>query len=176
MSITVYGSIAYDRIMDFNDIFKNHILPDKLHQLNVSFTVNEYKETFGGTAGNIAYNLALLNERPKLYGSVGSDFGTYAKRLKKLKIDSSGIKVYKSTFTASANIITDKKNNQITGFFPGALIYQGKLPIIDKNNFAIIAPGNNEEMLKLSWHFYKHKAPFIFDPGQQIIRLTKNWL
>lgn len=172
--ILVSGSLAYDRIMDFPGFFKNHILPDKIHILNVSFAVNGIKENFGGTAGNIAYNLALLNEKPIILSCAGKGFDAYEKWLGQNKIDSSQIKRIKSRNTASANIITDKDNNQITGLNLGALhsirgVFSKKLL---NNSIAIIAPGNTDDMANYAELYKKEKVKYIFDPGQQIISLT----
>ncbi|HLC63974.1 MAG TPA: PfkB family carbohydrate kinase [Patescibacteria group bacterium] len=119
MNILVYGSVAYDQIMDFPDSFSNHILPGEIKKLNVSFTVRQLKKTFGGTAGNIAYNLSLLKEKPVVYSAVGCDFEPYRERMVKLGINLSGIRVYNKTLTASVYIITDKDNSQI--LFPRSL-------------------------------------------------------
>lgn len=174
MRIFVYGSIAYDRIMDFPGRFKDHILPKQIHKLNVSFLVQEFKESFGGAGGNIAYNLSLLEERPLLYGAVGRDFIGYAEHFENLSL--AGVKVYQNDLTASAYIITDKDDNQITGFFPGAMRYHTKRPDLKKGDFLIIAPGNSLEMLDLAEAAVSKKIPFIFDPGQQIIQFTKSQL
>ncbi|MDP2736236.1 MAG: PfkB family carbohydrate kinase, partial [bacterium] len=120
-NIIVCGSLAYDRIMDFPGKFSEHILAGKTHILNVAFTVNGIKESFGGTGGNIAYNLALLGEKPKLIGVAGSDFFKYAAWLKKNKVDISGVKAVKDELTAGAYIMTDQADNQITAFYPGSL-------------------------------------------------------
>jgi adenosine kinase len=176
MLIHVCGSIAYDRIMDFPGRFEDHIISTEIHKLNVSFMVKEFRETFGGAAGNIAYNLSLLGERSVIYAAVGKDFSKYSERLKNFQIDQSGIKVYPQTLTASAYIITDKNDNQITGFFPGAMIFRSKKPFSGKNDLAIIAPGNPLEMLDLADYFYDKNIPYIFDPGQQIIQFTQSQL
>ncbi|MDP2586471.1 MAG: carbohydrate kinase family protein [Candidatus Komeilibacteria bacterium] len=176
MSILVSGSVVYDRIMDFPGAFSDHILPDQIHNLNVSFLVKEFKETFGGVAANIAYNLALLNERPQIYSAVGKDFSPYALRLKKYKIDLSGVKVYPGQYTSSAYIMTDKNDNQITGFFPGAMNFFGARPKLKKGDIAIVAPGNKDEMLALADYYFKNKIFFIFDPGQQIGQFNKQQL
>ena len=173
MSILVYGSVAYDQIMDFPDSFSNHILPGEIKKLNVSFTVRQLKKTFGGTAGNIAYNLSLLKEKPVVYSAVGSDFDPYRERMAKLGINLSGIKVYNKTLTASVYIITDKDNNQISGFFPGALQFYGHKPKPTKKDLAVIAPGNPVEMLNLAEDYAKKRTFFIFDPGQQLTSMTK---
>ncbi len=174
MRIIVYGSIVYDRIMDFPGFFNDHILPDQIHKLSVSFTVTEFRETFGGAGGNIAYNLSLLKEEPLLYGSVGRDFDKYRKHFK--KIDISGVKVHQKDYTASAYIMTDKSDNQITGFFPGAMRYHGKVPKFKKNDLVIISPGNPNEMLDFAERCFIKKVTFIFDPGQAVILFTKSQL
>ena len=174
MNIIVFGSIVYDRIMNFPGLFKDHILPDQIHNLSVSFVVNEFKETFGGAGANIAYNLSLLNEKPILCSSVGKDFQKYQEHFK--KINTSGVKVYANDYTASAYIMTDKNDNQITGFFPGAMRYKSKPVKITKSDLVIIAPANPNEMLDWVDKCTKTKTPFIFDPGQAIIQFTKNQL
>ncbi len=174
MRIFVYGSIVYDRIMDFPDSFKKYILPNEIHKLNVSFMINDLKESFGGTGGNIAYNLTLLGFKPLLYGSVGKDFERYEKHFK--NIDLKGVKQYLKDYTASAYIITDKDNNQITGFHPGAMRYHTYVPKLKKSDLVIISPANPNEMLDLAEKCFKEHVPFIFDPGQQIIQFTSTQL
>jgi len=180
--ILVTGSIAYDRIMDFPGYFKDQILPEKIHILNVSFLVKELKESFGGTAGNIAYNLALLGEKPKILANVGAkDFLLYESWLRKNKIDLSQIKVLPGQHTASAYIITDQADNQIAGFYPGAM---GQ-PVTSKlraqslklrASLAIVSPQNPIDMVKLPKLFKQRKIPYIFDPGQQTTSLSGNQL
>ena len=174
MNIIVYGSIVYDRIMNFPGLFKDHILPDQIHNLSVSFVVDEFKETFGGAGANIAYNLLLLNEKPILYGSVGKDFQKYQEHFK--KINAKGVKIYTKDYTAAAYIMTDKNDNQITGFFPGAMRYRCRPVALKNSDLVIISPANSNEML--DWVDKCHKAgtSFIFDPGQAIIQFTKNQL
>ncbi|MFH0959419.1 MAG: carbohydrate kinase family protein [Pseudomonadota bacterium] len=171
MNILVLGSLAYDRIMDFPDKFSNHILPDKIHILNVCFMVNGLRELFGGTAGNIAYNLALLEERPLILASAGKDFDSYENWLSSLGLPLDYIRRVPEEFTAGAYITTDLSDNQITGFNPGAM----KEPCIqdlesfDPNDtIAIVAPGNLDDMSTYPEIFRKKKIPFIFDPGQSI--------
>ena len=123
MRIFVSGSLAYDRIMDFPGRFVDHILPEKIHILNVCFMVNGLTERFGGTAGNIAYNLALLGEQPVIVATAGRDFGPYRERLVQLGLPLTGIKEIPEEFTAGAYITTDLADNQITGFNPGAMKY-----------------------------------------------------
>lgn len=174
INILVSGSLVYDRIMDFPGYFKEHIMPDKIHVLNVSFVVNGLKESFGGTAGNIAYNLALLGEKPTILSCVGNDFGQYSKWLKKNKIDISQIKIVKNKNTSSCYITTDKADNQITAFNPGALVCErGALKNLKANDgIAIIAPGNNKDMENYASTYKKSGIKYIFDPGQQITALS----
>jgi len=163
--------------MDFPGFFKDHILPDKIHILNVSFLVNNLKEGFGGTAGNIAYNLSLLGEEPIILTSVGNDFAVYQKWLKK-KADLSQIKKIKKQHTASAYIITDKADNQITGFNPGAMsVSRGRFNKgLLKDCLAIISPGNINDIEQYARLYNKEKVKYIFDPGQSIASLNKSIL
>jgi adenosine kinase len=171
MHIFVSGSLAYDRIMDFPGRFQDHILPEKIHILNVCFMVNGLIERFGGTAGNIAYNLALLGEKPLILATGGKDFGPYEDWLIRLELPLGGIRPIAQEFTAGAYITTDLGDNQITGFNPGAMKYPSEYSfdgIDPRETLAIIAPGNLEDMLAYS-RAYKNKAvPYIFDPGQSI--------
>ncbi len=175
MRILVSGSLAYDRIMDFPDKFANHILPDKIHILNVCFMVNGLKEQFGGTAGNIAYNLSLLGEKPIILASAGKDFASYAAWLGKNGLSLEGVRVVDDEFTAGAYITTDLADNQITGFNPGAMKYPCQYDVQkyrDEQSLAIIAPGNLDDMVSLSRSYKSLKIPYIFDPGQSIPALT----
>lgn len=168
--ILVSGSIVYDRIMDFPGRFKDHILPDQTHILNVSFTLHRTDESFGGTGGNIAYNLSLLKEPVSLLGLVGHDFAAYKKWFDKNKIDISKVKTDKSVATASAYIMTDKDDNQISGFFPGSGDYK-YCQIVKKfknPKIAIISPDYKLRMLEYVKLYKKLGIDYIFDPGQQI--------
>lgn len=181
MEIIVSGSLAYDRIMDFSGRFADHILPEKIHILNVSFLVNGVDEKFGGTAGNIAYNLALLQEAPRIVSAVGRDFALYAERLDTLGLPLTSIIQIETELTAGAYITTDGANNQITGFNPGAMKYAaGKrldVEALDKSaTVAIIAPGNVEDMVSLAERYRAANVPYIFDPGQQITAMTGDQL
>ncbi|MGC8660006.1 MAG: carbohydrate kinase family protein [Desulfomonilaceae bacterium] len=171
MDILVLGSLAYDRIMDFPDKFSNHILPDKIHILNVCFMVNGLRELFGGTAGNIAYNLALLGERPIIMATAGKDFDSYEKWLSSLDLPLQCVRRVDHEFTAGAYITTDLSDNQITGFNPGAM----KEPCLQDitqyspiETLAIVAPGNIDDMTKYPELFRQRGIPLIFDPGQSI--------
>ncbi len=168
IAILVCGALAYDRIMDFPGKFSGHILAGKTHILNLSFTVGGIKESFGGTGGNIAYNLALLGEQPKLIAVAGKDFGKYAAWLKKNRINISGVKIAKDDFTASAQIITDMDDNQITAFYPGSKTPLTPILKGGDNTLAIIAPDTVARMREYAKIFRQSKIPYIFDPGQQI--------
>lgn len=171
MQVFVSGSLAYDRIMDFPGRFSDHILPDKIHILNVCFTVNGLKEQFGGTAGNIAYTLVLLGERPQILAAVGKDFDRYESWLRQHQLSMAGIRQVSDELTAGAYITTDKGDNQITGFNPGAMKYPSRFKFEDvspEKALAIISPGNLEDMLAYAEACREKQIPYIFDPGQSI--------
>ncbi len=183
MNIYISGSIAYDRIMDFPGKFSDHILPDKIHILNVCFTVNGMREKFGGTAGNIAYSLSLLKETPIILATIGKDYENYFNWLKKNQISLEGIRIIDDEFTAGAYITTDKADNQITGFNPGSMKYPSeyKFENIDPGtSIALIAPGNLQDMIECA-NVYKSKGiSYICDPGQSLTawdgNKLKNWI
>ena len=169
--IYISGSIAYDRIMDFPDKFANHIIPDKLHILNVCFLVNDLEEKFGGTAGNIAFSLALLGEKPTILAAAGSDFERYERWLQRHDIAVDGIRKVSDVPTASAYITTDRSDNQITAFNPGAMNYathNGFSGFEKQNSLAIVSPGNLEDMQSYPRLYKEQSVPYIFDPGQNI--------
>lgn len=171
MHIFVSGSLAYDRIMDFPGRFADHILPEKIHILNVCFMVNGLTERFGGTAGNIAYNLALLEEKPVILATGGKDFGPYQEWLASLGLPLAGIRLIDEEFTAGAYITTDLADNQITGFNPGAMKHESEYHFAGASpneSLAIIAPGNLGDMLVYSRRYKEMHLPYIFDPGQSI--------
>jgi adenosine kinase len=168
MPALICGSFAYDTIMVFNDRFKNHILPDKVHILNVSFQVPEMRREFGGCAGNIAYNLRLLGGEPLPVGTVGRDFGPYAEWMDRHGIDRRYVKVCKDTYTAQAFITTDMDDNQITAFHPGAMNRSHEVRITggDGAKLGIVAPDGREGMIQHARQLAEAGIPFIFDPGQ----------
>ncbi|WP_338667004.1 carbohydrate kinase family protein [Pseudodesulfovibrio methanolicus] len=171
MQIYISGSLAFDRIMTFPDKFSNHILPDKIHILNVSFLVDGLVERFGGTAGNIAYNLSLLGEKSTILSQVGKDFGPYDERLQQYGIALDGIRTIDQEFTAGCYITTDMSDNQINGFNPGAMKYPSQYDMtrIDPSDaIGLIAPGNINDMVDHPKYYREHGIPYIFDPGQQI--------
>ncbi|MFH1033633.1 MAG: carbohydrate kinase family protein [Pseudomonadota bacterium] len=171
MQIYVSGSLAYDRIMNFDGRFSDHILPDKIHVLNVCFNVNGLQEKLGGTAGNIAYGLAQLGEKPTVLACLGRDGGRYLEWLRQQGIGVECVRQVDEEFTAGAYITTDKSDNQITGFNPGAMKFsccfdaQGLDP---GQSLAIVAPGNLEDLTLLPGRFRDLGVPFIFDPGQSL--------
>ncbi|HNZ57460.1 MAG TPA: carbohydrate kinase family protein [Methylophilaceae bacterium] len=168
MSTLICGSLAFDTIMVFQDQFKNHILPDKIHALSVAFYVPEMRREFGGTAGNIAYNLQLLEGNPLIMATVGEDFGTYTTWLHHNKLNTAHIKTIPHSFTAQAFITTDTDDNQITAFHPGAMIESHQNSVNDVKNvkLAIIAPDGREGMFQHARECYEAGIPFMFDPGQ----------
>lgn len=168
MTALICGSVAYDNIMVFEDSFKNHILPDKIHMLNVAFLVPKLRREFGGCATNIAYNLKLLGEEPLPMATVGQDYEPYRKRLKALGIKQTYIRQLENTFTAQAFITTDLASNQIIAFHPGAMNYSEKNKVSDAKNVKIgmVSPDGRTGMIKHAAQFKKSKIPFIFDPGQ----------
>lgn len=178
-TLFISGSLAYDRIMDFPGKFSDHILPDKIHILNVCFTVNGLMEKFGGTAGNIAYNLALLDEKPLILGSAGKDFDRYAAWLKQNHLSTEAIRIVPEEFTAGAFITTDQSDNQITGFNPGAMKHACGYDIPraeGRRALGIVSPGCVDDMRDYSRRFKALGIPYICDPGQQIPVLGKEVL
>ena len=168
MSVLICGSLAFDNIMVFQDRFKNHILPDKIHILNVSFLVPELRREFGGCAGNIAYNLKLLGGDPLIMGTVGTDFAPYASRLQGQGIETRCIATIDQSLTAQAFITTDLDDNQITAFHPGAMNYSASNKVADAGpvELGIIAPDGRDGMLAHARQMHEAGIPFIFDPGQ----------
>jgi len=168
MSVLICGSFAYDNIMVFPDQFKNHILPDKVHMLNVAFLVPELRREFGGCAGNIAYNLKLLGDTPIPMGTVGTDFTPYADWMDKHGINRQHVHVKEGHYTAQAYITTDIDDNQITAFHPGAMNLAHETPISEAKNIklAIVAPDGRDAMIQHAQQLADAKIPFIFDPGQ----------
>ncbi|MEW5836927.1 MAG: carbohydrate kinase family protein [Pseudomonadota bacterium] len=168
MSAVICGSLAYDTIMVFQDQFKNHILPDQVHILNVSFLVPRMRREFGGCAGNIAYNLKLLGADPLPVAAVGQDFAPYRQHLVECGIRLDHVREYGDQFTPQCFITTDLDNNQITAFHPGAMssAHENHVKDIPEISFAIVAPDSREAMLQHVDEFAARGVPFIFDPGQ----------
>jgi len=173
--IVVSGSLAYDQIMDFPGKFSDHILPDQVHNLNLSFLLSSCRQSFGGTAGNIAYNLTLLQERPTIFGVAGSDFLNYRKRLQTQNVDVKYLKIFTQERTAAAYIMTDLADNQIAAYYPGPLpknYARGAARKLKNIDLAIIAPEDKNRMLDYAAIYKKNKVPYIFDPGQAIISFS----
>jgi len=168
MRTLICGSIAYDTIMVFRDRFKNHILPDQLHILNVAFLVPDLRREFGGCAGNIAYSLKLLGGEPVVMATVGDDYAPYDERLRRLKLPQDHVRRIPNTFTAQAFITTDLDDNQITAFHPGAMNHSHENHVHEANGvkLGIIAPDGREGMLQHAREFHAAGVPFLFDPGQ----------
>ncbi|HSI94847.1 MAG: carbohydrate kinase family protein [Methylophilaceae bacterium] len=168
MHTLICGSLAYDTIMVFPDHFKHHILPEKIHILNVAFLVPEMRREFGGTAGNIAYNLNLLGGRPLIMATVGDDFGPYSERLKRLGIPAEHVRNVAGSFTAQAFITTDLADNQITAFHPGAMNESHINSTKDAQgvSLGIIAPDGRDGMFQHARELHEAGIPFLFDPGQ----------
>jgi len=174
MRTLICGSIAYDTIMVFRDRFQNHILPDRLHILNVAFLVPDMRREFGGCAGNIAYTLNLLGGEPLIMATVGEDSLPYAQRLERLKLAQDHVRRVPGTFTAQAFITTDLDDNQITAFHPGAMNHSHENHVHDAGNvgLGIVAPDGREGMQQHAREFHAAGVPFIFDPGQGLPMFT----
>jgi adenosine kinase len=170
MPALICGSLAYDTIMVFQDRFKNHILPDKVHMLNVSFLVPGMRREFGGCAGNIAYNLKLLGGDPVPMATVGQDFGPYREHFRTCGIGLSQVKELTDLFTAQAFNTTDLDDNQITAFHPGAMMrsHENHVGDVKGATFGIVGPDGRDAMIQHSRDFAALGIPFIFDPGQAL--------
>jgi len=173
MHTLICGSMAFDTIMVFQDQFKKHILPEKIHILNVAFLVPEMRREFGGCAGNIAYNLKLLGGHPLIMATVGDDFSAYAIRLDKLGLARTHIRNISGSYTGQAFITTDLDDNQITAFHPGAMSYSEQNHVSDAQadkssavSLGIVSPDGRDGMLQHAREFYEAGIPWVFDPGQ----------
>jgi adenosine kinase len=172
MSVLICGSIAFDNIMVFQGRFREHILPEQIHILNVAFLVPEMRREFGGCAGNIAYNLKMLaarpDEEPLIMATVGQDSASYFERLKKLHLDATHVKLVPDSFTAQAFITTDLDDNQITAFHPGAMDSSHTNHVGSAANvkLGIVAPDGRAGMFQHAREFAAAGIPFVFDPGQ----------
>lgn len=176
MRIVVTGSLAYDYIMNFPGYFKDHILPEKTHMLTVSFLVDSMKRMRGGVAGNIAFTLALLSERPLVLASAGQDFGEYRTWMESQGVDASGITLIDDEFTASCFINTDMANNQIVAFYTGAMSYSKDLSLyglgLGPDDMVLISPTDPDAMARYAREAREIGVPFLFDPGKQTPRLS----
>jgi adenosine kinase len=168
MSVLVCGSLAFDTIMVFPGRFREHILTDQMHILNVSFLVPEMRREFGGTAGNIAYNLRLLGEQPLVMATVGHDFAPYAQRFQSLGLSMRHVRTVDGQFTGQAFITTDIDDNQITAFHPGAMGYSHYNRVSDASGvkIGIVSPEGRDGMIQHAHELAAAKIPYVFDPGQ----------
>ena len=176
MTIVVTGSIAYDYLMTFPGRFAEHILPDQIHRLSVSFLVDEMRKQRGGCAANIAYNLALLGERPKLMGTAGQDFEAYRIWLESHGVDTSLVRTETDLFTASFFVSTDQDGNQIANFYTGAMARARELSLYELDHdgvdLVVISPNDPEAMVKYAAECQALGIPYVYDPSQQIVRLS----
>jgi adenosine kinase len=173
MNVIVTGSIAFDYLMNFPGRFVEHILPDQLDHLSISFLVDEMRRQYGGTAPNIAYNLALLGERPRVMGTAGQDFGDYRAWLEQHGVDTSLVREESDLFTASFFVSTDLDGNQIASFYTGAMARARELSLIDNEaDLVTISPNDPEAMVKYPTECWELGIPYLYDPSQQIIRLS----
>lgn len=174
-NIIVTGSLAFDYIMDFPGLFGDHIMPDKIHKINLSFLLSDLKKQQGGTAGNIAHNLTLLKTKTTIFAAAGNDFSKYATFLQQAGIDTTNIQIVKNKPTASAFIMTDKADNQITGFYPGAMTHAAESSLADlkqKPDFVVISPNDPKAIIKFSQECRELTIPFMVDIGMQLPSLT----
>jgi len=180
MKVFVTGSIAFDYIMVFPGKFRDHILPEKMHILSVSFLVESLRRMRGGTAPNIAYNLALLGQKPTVVGTVGEDFAEYRSWLESRGVDTSGIKEIHNLFTASCIINTDLQDNQITAFYPGAMSHASTLSLKDLNatpdDLVVVAPNDPQAMARHAEECVELGIPYLYDPSMQAPRMTADEL
>jgi adenosine kinase len=175
VQLIVTGSVAFDYIMATPTYFKDSILPDKIHILNVSFLVDSFKRQFGGNGGNIAYNLALLGYRPLLVAAAGRDFASYRAFQKKNGVNVSGVKVYQRERTAVGFVLTDKTDNQIWGFYQGAMRRARDLSLkkyLKPRAFVVIAPNDTQSLVRYVKECQAAKVPYLYDPAFHIPRLT----
>jgi adenosine kinase len=168
MSALICGSLAFDTIMLFHDRFKNHILPEQVHILNVSFLVPDMRREFGGCAGNIAYNLKMLGGEGKPVGTIGEDFEPYARWMDECGVSREHLLVVPGSYTAQAYITTDKDDNQITAFHPGAMNQAHRIDVSEINGctLGMVSPDGRDGMIDHATQFVESGVPFIFDPGQ----------
>ena len=177
MRTYVTGSIAYDYIMVFPGKFRDHILPEKMHVLSVSFLVDSLKRQRGGTGANIAYNLALLGNRPVLVGAVGDDFAEYRSWLERNGVDLIGIKAIAGEFTSSCFINNDLQDNQITAFYPGAMTHAVSVSPVEvgatADDLVVIAPNAPDAMRRYALECNERSIPYLYDPSMQLPRMSK---
>jgi adenosine kinase len=176
MDIIVTGSIAYDYLMRFPGRFAEHLLPDQLHQISLSFLVEDMTRHYGGVAANIVYSMGLLGMRPRLMGTAGRDFNDYRQWLESVGVDTSTVRQLDSVFTASFFVNTDLDHNQIASFYSGAMAYAREYSLYDacrcKTDLVVISPNDPEAMMRLAAECRAHNIRFMADPGQQVARFT----
>lgn len=175
MDIVLTGSVAYDYLMTFPGLFKDYILADKLEHISLSFLVDSMVKRRGGIAPNIAYTLALLGGKPRVMATVGEDFADYRAQLEEVGVDTSLIKVVPGVFTASFFCNTDQSNAQIASFYPGAMEYAGELSFHDlehRPDWVVISPNSPDSMVKYPRECRELGIPYLYDPSQQIPRMT----
>jgi adenosine kinase len=176
MEVLLTGSVAYDYLMTFPGYFRDHILPDRLDSISLSFLVDSMRRQRGGIAANIAYTLALLGGRPRLWASVGEDFEEYRVWLESKGVDTSGAKVIPGVFTASFFVNTDRSNAQIASFYPGAMAFAAQLSLRDaaapRPDLTLISPNDPQAMIQYVGECRELGFSYIYDPSQQIVRLT----
>ena len=176
MDIICTGSIAYDYLMTFPGYFKDHILPERLNSLSLSFLVDSMVRQRGGTAPNIAYTLALLGGRPRLVGTVGEDFSDYNEWLKNKGIDTRDVRLIPGKFTASFFVNTDRSNAQIASFYPGAMAHAGEISMrelgLAKTDLVVISPNDPSAMIRYAAECCELGVPYLYDPSQQIVRMN----
>lgn len=174
--ILVTGSLAFDQIMVFPGNFKDHILIEKLHVINISFLVAEMRRQRGGCAGNIAYTLALLGARPRVIATAGNDFADYRRWLEQHGVDLGGLRLWDDEITASCFITSDRSDNQITGFFPGAMRHAGTLSLRElrgeEAGAVIVAPDDPAAMIRHCREARELGLPFVFDPSFQVTAMS----
>lgn len=179
MNVVVIGSLGYDYIMDFPGLFRDRIMPDKIHNISLSFLVDRLSKNYGGTAGNIAYTLKLLGIEPYIHSAVGSDFGPYLRYLQQLKIKTNYIYECKNELTGAYFGITDKNDNQIGSYYQGALIHhpeQSLAEVIEPVSFVIISPTHPHAITKFVRECQKKNLPYLYDPAFQIDHFSQTEL
>lgn len=179
MSILISGSLAYDYIMDFPDSFKNHILPDQIHILNVCFVVDQLHKNFGGCAGNIAYSMKLLGVEPIIFSPLGKDAQDYLEHFKKFGLNVNYIPISREKMTSSAHITTDRDDNQIIAYYNGAAdeavgLHIGEVK--EKIDLAMVTPTKKEVMIQHAKECYDKRIPFVFDPSHQLTAFSSQEL
>lgn len=180
MDILLTGSVAYDYLMKFPGYFRDHILPDHLNALSLSFLVDSMTRLRGGVAPNIAYTLALLGAKPRLWATVGEDFEEYRKWLESKGIETAGLRVIPGEFTASFFVNTDLANAQIASFYPGAMAYAPSLSLHElasnPPDLVVISPNEPKAMVQYVEECKRLSFPYIYDPGQQVVRMDGDQL